>query len=58
VAFLENGAALLTTNPMSPAWVDRVKACLGERFRPCLPASPTSRSAFIRTAGANRNPSA
>jgi hypothetical protein len=37
VAFLENGAALLTTNPMSPAWVDRVKACLGERFRPCLP---------------------
>jgi DNA-binding NtrC family response regulator len=37
MAFLENVAALLTTNPMSPAWVDRVKACLGDRFRPCLP---------------------
>jgi len=37
MAFLENVAALLTTNPQSPAWVDRVKACLGDRFWPCLP---------------------
>jgi hypothetical protein len=37
MAFLENVAALLTTNPQSPAWVERVKACLGDRFRPCLP---------------------
>jgi hypothetical protein len=37
MAFLENVAALLTTNTQSRAWVDRVKACLGDRFRPCLP---------------------
>ena len=37
MAFLEIVAALLTTNPQSPAWVERVKACLGDRFRPCLP---------------------
>ena len=37
MAFLEAVAALLTTNPFSPAWVERVKACLGDRFKPCLP---------------------
>src|SRR3954452_12277848 len=37
MAFLELVVALLTTNPFSPAWVERVKACLGDRFRPCLP---------------------
>src|SRR5580700_1633335 len=34
LAFLENVAALLTTNPFSPAWVERVEACLGDRYRP------------------------
>ena len=37
MAFLENVTALFTTNPRSPAWVDRLKACLGDRFRSCLP---------------------
>ncbi len=37
MAFLENVAALLTTNPQSLAWAPQVKACLGDRFRPCLP---------------------
>ena len=37
MAFLESVAALLTTNPFGPAWVERVKACLGDRFQPCLP---------------------
>jgi DNA-binding NtrC family response regulator len=35
--FLENVAALLSTNPFVPAWVDRVQACLGDRYRPGLP---------------------
>jgi len=35
--FLENVAALLTTNPFLPAWVDRIQACLGDRYRPGLP---------------------
>ena len=37
IAFLEIVAALLTTNPFSPPWVDRIKAALGDRFRPGLP---------------------
>ncbi len=37
LAFLENVAALLSTNPFVPAWVDRVQACLGDRYRPGLP---------------------
>ena len=37
MAFLENVAVLLTANLQSPAWVDPMKSCLGDRFRSCLP---------------------